>query len=152
MKELLLANPAINRVVINSTAGLEETALYVADLIIDFDFIYDTLGCYSSCTMLFVAGNKRTLQRGYKIGFHRSYWSAEDLEYYYNKRKDEYDDVFDFTSWVYDDTQDWVFKKMQYFIERGVDPLFIIKTLRAKSEGMWYPRRKELLDANFITE
>ena len=41
---------------------------------------------------------------------------------------------------------------MQYLIERGVEPLFIIKTLRATTEGMWYPRRKELLDANFITE
>ena len=152
MKELLIANPAIKRLVINSTGGLEETATYVADLIIDFDLNTHSLGCDSSCTILLAAGNKRTLQRGYKIGFHRSYWSAGSLEDYYNTYNDEYDDVFDFTSWVYDDTQDWVFKKMKYYIERGVDPLFIIKTLRAKSEGMWYPRRKELLDANFITE
>ena len=152
MKELLIANPAINRLVINSTGGLEETAFYITDLIIDFDLDTHTLGCDSSCTLLFVAGNKRTLQRGYKIGFHRSYWSAASLKNYYDYYKDKYNDVFDFTSWVYDDTQDWVFKKMQYFIERGVEPLFIIKTLRAKSEGMWYPRRKELLDANFITE
>ena len=66
--------------------------------------------------------------------------------------KDDYDSVFDFTSWVYDDTQDTLFKKFQYFIERDVDPLFIIETLRAKSDGMWYPRRKELLNANFITQ
>ena len=62
------------------------------------------------------------------------------------------DGVFDFTSWVYDDTQDTLFKKFQYFIERGVDPLFIIKTLKAKSDGMWHPRRKELRNANFITQ
>ena len=152
MKELLITNPTINRVVIDSTGGLEEEALDVADLIIDFDLDTHTLNCQSSCTLMFAAGNTRTLQRGYKIGFHRSYWPASNLEKYYNYVKDDYSDVFDFTSWVYDDTQDWVFKKMQFFIERGVDPLFIIKTLRAKSEGMWYPRRKELLDANFITE
>ena len=57
-----------------------------------------------------------------------------------------------FTEWVHDDTQDSLFIKFQYFIEQGVDPLFIIKTLRAKSDGMWHPRRKELLNANFITQ
>ena len=71
------------------------------------------------------------MQRGYKLGFHRTYWGASSLETYYEYYKDDYDSVFDFTSWVYDDTQDILFKKFQYFIERDVDPLFIIKTLNS---------------------
>ncbi len=112
MKKLLKNNPEINRVVMNSTGGLEETAFHIADLMIDFELDTHALNCESSCTLLFISGNKRTLQRGYKVGFHRSGWGAASLEDYYNHYKDDYKDVFDFTSWVYDDTQDWIFKKM----------------------------------------
>ena len=38
-----------------------------------------------------------------------------------------------------------------YFIERGIDPLFAIKTMSATSDDMWFPRRKELEKANVIT-
>ena len=41
---------------------------------------------------------------------------------------------------------------MQFLIERNVDPLFAIKTLKAESDDMWYPRRKELISSGFITE
>ena len=152
LKDKLKNNPPVSQLVLKSLGGLEEEALDVADLIIDFELDTHAFSCESSCTILFAAGEKRTLQRGYKLGFHRTYWSATSLETYYDYYQDDYDSVFDFTSWVYDDTQETLFKKFQFFIERGVDPLFIIKTLRAKSDGMWHPRRKELLNANFITE
>ena len=152
MKSILIANPSITRLILDSEGGLEETAFSVSDLIIDFELDTHAIYCDSSCTILFVSGNKRTLQRGRKIGFHRTYWEADDLELYYEFYKDEYNNVFDFTSWIYDDAQETIFNKMQFFIERGVEPLFIIKTLQTESEEMWYPRRKELLNANFITE
>ena len=41
---------------------------------------------------------------------------------------------------------------MQYFVERGVDPLFAIKTMQATSNDTWYPRRKELESAGVIVE
>ena len=151
-KDILKINPSVNKLILKSYGGTEEEALDVADIIIDYGLDTHAFNCESSCTILFAAGENRTLQRGYKLGFHRTYWSASSLETYYEYYKDDYDGVFDFTSWVYDDTQDTLFKKFQYFIERGVDPLFIIKTLKAKSDGMWHPRRKELRDANFITQ
>ena len=153
IKSTLIANPSVTRLILDSEGGLEDTALDVSDLIIDFELDTHAINCASSCTILFVSGNKRTLQRGRKLGFHRTYWEATDLEHYYGFFKDEYNNnIFDFTSWVYDDAQETIFKKMQFFIERGVEPLFIIKTLQTESEEMWYPRRKELLNANFITE
>jgi hypothetical protein len=153
MKSTLIANPSVTRLILDSEGGLEDTAFDVSDLIIDFELDTHAIYCESSCTILFVSGNKRTLQRGRKIGFHRTYWDTAALEDYYRYFKDEYNNnVFDFTSWVYDDAQETIFKKMQFFIERGIEPLFIIKTLQTKSEGMWFPRRKELLNANFITE
>ena len=152
LKDILRINPSVTQLILKSSGGLEEEALEVADIIIDYGLDTHAFNCESSCTILFAAGENRTLQRGYKLGFHRTYWGASSLETYYEYYKDDYDNVFDFTSWVYDDTQDTLFKKFQYFIERDVDPLFIIKTLRAKSDGMWHPRRKELLNANFITQ
>ena len=152
LKDILKINSSVNKLILKSSGGLEEEALDVADIIIDYGLDTHAFNCESSCTILFAAGENRTLQRGYKLGFHRTYWGASSLENYYEYYKDDYNGVFDFTSWVYDDTQDTLFKKFQYFIERDVDPLFIIKTLRAKSDGMWYPRRKELLNANFITQ
>ena len=41
---------------------------------------------------------------------------------------------------------------MEYLIERGVEPLFAIKTMKADNEDMWYPRRKELEAAGVIRE
>ena len=34
----------------------------------------------------------------------------------------------------------------------GLSPEFVIETMRARSEDGWYPRRKELIEANIITE
>ena len=48
------------------------------------------------------------------------------------------------------DTQKQIFRDMEYLIERGVEPLFAIKTMKAESEDMWYPRRKELEAAGVI--
>ena len=59
---------------------------------------------------------------------------------------------YDFAEWLYEDTQKNVLRDLEYLIERGVDPAFAIKTLRADSDDMWYPRRKEMVAAGIITE
>ena len=72
--------------------------------------------------------------------------------YEYNKSYEGWDNVFEFTEWLYKDTQESFYREMQFLIERNVDPLFAIKTLKAESDDMWYPRRKELISSGFITE
>jgi hypothetical protein len=47
---------------------------------------------------------------------------------------------------------DDAFTELKLLLERGVDPDFAIKTISAESDEMWYPRRKELIEANVITE
>ena len=59
---------------------------------------------------------------------------------------------YDFAEWLYEDTQKTILRDLEYLIERGVDPAFAIKTLRADSDDMWYPRRKEMVAAGIITE
>ena len=53
---------------------------------------------------------------------------------------------------MYEDTQREVLRNLQYFVERGVDAGFAIKTMQATSDDMWYPRRKELEAAGVIVE
>ena len=64
----------------------------------------------------------------------------------------DWNDEFEFSEWLYSDTQSEILKDMEYLIERGVEPLFAIKTLTASSDDMWYPRRKELRAAGVITK
>ena len=42
--------------------------------------------------------------------------------------------------------------EFEYLLERGVSPSFAIDTLKAGADGMWYPRRKQLLEAGVLTE
>ena len=64
----------------------------------------------------------------------------------------EWDNEFDFASWVYDESQEDIYSQFKYYLERGVSPSFVIETMRARSEDGWYPRRKELLEAYVITQ
>lgn len=155
IKELLLNNPKVTRIQLNSLGGLIEAAVFMSDIIIDFELNTHVVGeCSSACTLMFLAGNKRTIERGSWLGFHQGSWDKDSIEshYEYNKEKYGWNDAFDHSSWIYKDTQKEIFRGMEYLIERGVEPLFAIKTMKADSKDMWYPRRKELETAGVIRE
>ena len=66
---------------LNSAGGLIEAAREMADIIIDFEL--DTRvadECASTCVTLFLAGESRQLDRGVRLGFHRSSWDAASME------------------------------------------------------------------------
>ena len=89
---------------------------------------------------------------GKKVG-HKGYWEATSIKSYYdaNKEDEKWANPFEFASWLYEDTQSDVFKEFEYLLERGVKPDFAIKTLKADSDGMWKPRRSELLSGGILT-
>ena len=150
---LMRNNKGIKNLQLNSSGGLVEAAIYFSDIIIDYELNTHVDGeCSSSCVFLFLGGEKRTLQRGSWIGFHKSSWSKEGLKEYYESYKDEkgWLDEFEFSEWLYNDTQVQILRDLKYLIERGVDGNFAIKTLTADSDDMWYPRRKELEAAGVV--
>ena len=59
---------------------------------------------------------------------------------------------YEFAEWLYGNTQKTILRDLKYLIERGVEPGFAIKTLRADSDDMWYPRREEMVAAGVIIE
>ena len=152
-ENLMRNNEDVKYLQLNSSGGLVEAAIYFSDIIIDYELNTHVDGeCSSSCVFLFLGGEKRTLQRGSWIGFHKSSWSKEGLKEYYESYKDEkgWLDEFEFSEWLYNDTQVQILRDLKYLIERGVDGNFAIKTLTADSDDMWYPRRKELEAAGVV--
>ena len=152
---ILKSEPGLKTINLNSSGGEITAALEIADLIIDFELDTNVDGtCDSACTTIFLAGNKRTVERGSKLGFHQSYWDAEYIENFYDSVREyrEWETPFEFASWLYSDTQQEILKKLEYLVERGVDAGFAIKTMQATSDDMWYPRRKELEAAGVIVE
>ncbi len=155
LEGLLKSEPSIEQIELNSAGGDIEAAFYMADLIIDYELDTNVSGtCESACTLVLLAGEKRTVERGSWVGFHQSYWDAPYIEDYFERNKDSegWSNAFDFASWLYGDTQQEVLRNLQYFVERGVDAGFAIKTMKATSDDMWYPRRKELEAAGVIVE
>ena len=152
--QLLSENPQITTVQLNSAGGLQADAYEISDLIIDFDLDTHVNGvCHSSCTILFLAGNKRTVERGSTLGFHQLHWPAESQRVYYEYYLGtDWNDEFEYAEWLYNDAQATILLDMEYLLERGVEPSFAIKTLQADPYDMWIPRRKELINAGVIIE
>ena len=152
---LLKSEQSIREIELNSAGGDVEAAFYMADLIIDYELDTNVNGtCESACTLMLLAGERRTVERGSWVGFHQSYWDANYIQGYFERNKDSkgWSNAFEFASWMYEDTQREVLRNLQYFVERGVDAGFAIKTMKATSDDMWYPRRKELVLAGVIVE
>lgn len=155
IEAILRDNPNVRTLQLNSTGGDIGAATYMADLVIDYALDTNVDGeCSSACTLVFLGGEARSVERGSWLGFHQSWWEAEYVEQYYldNRDSEGWSTPFEFASWLYGDTQAEVLKTMEYFVERGVQPLFAIKTMQATSDDMWYPRRKELEAAGVIVE
>ena len=136
---LMRNNEDVKNLQLNSSGGLVEAAIYLSDIIIDYELNTHVDGeCSSSCVFLFLGGEKRSLQRGSWIGFHNSSWSKEGLKEYYESYKDEkgWLDEFEFSEWLYKDTQVQILRDLKYLIERGVDGNFAIKTLTADRDEM----------------
>ena len=152
---ILKKHDEIDTLILNSGGGLVYVANEMADLVIDARLsTHVEFSCESSCVTIFLAGKKRSLALGGRIGFHKSYWEADSIKEYYESEKETegWSNIFEFASWMYEDTQSEIFSDFEYLIERGVTPRFAIETLRAGSDGMWYPRRSKLFEGGVLTE
>jgi hypothetical protein len=152
---ILKEHHEIDTLILNSGGGFVYVANEMADLVIDAKLnTHVEFSCESSCATIFLAGTKRSLALGGKIGFHKSYWEADSIKEYYESKKETegWSNIFDFASWMYEDTQSEIFTEFEHLIERGVTPKFAIETLRAGSDGMWYPRRSKLFEGGVLTD
>ena len=153
--DLLRGNNNLTRLQLNSGGGEVYPARQISDIVVDFELDTHIHGdCDSSCVTIFLAGQNRTMSRGSRIGFHQTFWSADNIEAYYNReREDEgWETPWEFASWMYLDTQQEVYDHLIYMMDRGVDPGFAVKSIRGANSEMWRPYRSELLAAGVLTQ
>ena len=84
LAKILSGNPNIKTLQLNSLGGIIDAAVYMSDIIIDFELNTRVVGeCSSSCAILFIAGEKRTIQRGSWLGFHQGSWDKDSIKEHY---------------------------------------------------------------------
>ena len=151
---ILRATPGIAVLRLNSVGGSVWAGTEIARIVQDFglDTVVDG-ECSSACVTVFLAGQKRSMTRGSKIGFHQRSWDATSVQDFYDRwQEDEgWTTPFDFGSWIYTDTQTEIHEELTHLVARGVDPLFAIETKRERSDT-WFPTRAELEAAGVLRD
>lgn len=154
-RDILAANPAIDRLQLNSGGGSVYAGETIAEIVLEHGLDTWVVGeCISACVDIFLAGEGRQMTLGSQIGFHQRDWAPKAVQGYYRRwRKDEdWATPFEFGSWIYRDTQAEVFLHLDYMLDRGVDPEFAIETLKTPPHDIWFPTRLRLIAAGVLRE
>jgi len=122
--------PWIKRIHLNSPGGLMDEGRKLHDLIrarhLD---TYSERGCYSACTLAFVAGKERTIHAQAKLGFHRPCllgWDTRSMQAEIELAK-------------------------RYYMSAGVAEEFVARVQNTPHDQIWFPSPEELLAAGVIT-
>ena len=152
--EILIAHPNTKILQLTSTGGSIWAGEEMARIAMDYHLDTRVTGeCSSACVTLFLAGGRREMDQGGSIGFHQNAWSADGLREYYKywHHDENWDNPFDFGSWLYRDVQTEMYHQLSYLIARGVDPVFAVETKRERS-NLWYPTRRQLEEAGVLRD
>ncbi|WP_234417109.1 hypothetical protein [Loktanella sp. Alg231-35] len=154
LAEHLRQNKDISVLQLTSSGGVIWVGADMAQIVLDFEL--DTLvvdECSSACVTVFLAGARREMTRGSRIGFHQSSWDAQDIQDYYKywREQSHWHTPWDFAAWLYGDTQHETAEQIAYMLARGVDPEFAVETKKYRP-GMWFPSRQELQTAGVLRE
>jgi|SaaInl5LU_22_DNA_1037371.scaffolds.fasta_scaffold71019_2 hypothetical protein len=155
LSDYLFEHPEIKILKLTGPGGFMPAAREMASKIIEFDLNTVAYGeCESACTTIFLAGNKRSLETGATLGFHRQWVDKEQEKLYYNAMKETkgWKNEFDYIAWIYNVLADNIVKDIEFMERRGVSMDFILKALSIASYDMWEPSREDLLEAGVLTE
>lgn len=128
----LSAHPTARRLILDSNGGRIPAARGLARLVHAHQLETHVDGvCASACTVVFIAGQKRTIGPDGKLGFHgyRLLSTVETL----NMADEQQRDIAEFTA-------------------QGVDPNFLQRALTTPHDTMWFPTRPELVAAGLLTD
>lgn len=124
----------VDTLVLNSPGGnVFEARLLAQDVMRRGLNTYVSSECSASCLLVFMAGQKRTLGTGGQLGFHRYGLDFEQVLPHLNPLREMRVD-------------------QQFYLERGVSLDFLDEVFDLNRETIWYPTRRELLNAGVITQ
>jgi len=139
---------------LTSEGGYIEAAYEMAAIIAEYGLKTEVQGeCASACAIIFVAGTERRMNKGGRIGLHPSSWGVESMRSYYEDWREDsgWKDEFGFAKWVYDEGQRDANKLITHLLSHGVSADFAVKVVSQGMGTMWYPSRKEMEAAGFLT-
>jgi GYF domain 2 len=126
----LAANPKVKILHLNSYGGRVGEARRLRNLIAARRLsTFTAAGCFSACTLAFVAGERRLIARSASLGFHQYAFPGVDQSAF--RRQYE------------KDKSDW--------LARGIDGAFVERAFATPHEGLWRPEHNELFSAGFVT-
>lgn len=129
----LAAHPNIQTIAIQSPGGRVSPAIAIADQIRTRGLDTQAEGrCFSACTLIFLAGENRSLGRFSQFGFHAAYRPGADGQRIPSVRINQ--------------------AIVQRFVSRGVDPEFSVTAWTTPSNDLWLPSTDQLLSANYATD
>ena len=152
---LLENNENINRVVFNGVyQGGQTDGLEISDLIIDFELDTHIIDyCWGNCIFMFMGGQNRTMAKGSKLAINMTGYRLEFIEgIIENKDYEIIGSLSEYIVWVDETAREEIIEYFTLLLEQGVEPSFIIESIEKASKENWIPRRKQLLEANILTE
>jgi nitroreductase len=150
---LARANPEIRKLELTSYGGYVPEALDFAHAVADLGFETSVPRiCSSACTLIFIAGERRTLEPGARLGFHGSFWGRNAMKAFYEEAREDngWLDEMAFAAWVYQEAMRDQRKDIAFMAEHGIDLDFTLRTLAVSPDDMWYPSRRELIEAGVL--
>jgi hypothetical protein len=153
LRQILRDHPGLTTLQLESDGGVRDAALEMAIAVVDAGLnTVVTERCESACTLVFLAGENRTLGRGARLGFHSGSWARDSMIEYYNDLRESrgWLDEFAFASWTYEEGMRSYNKKLEFMVSRGVDVQFVIRTAYVNFDDFWYPTRDELVKFGII--
>mgnify|MGYP006112124963 CR=1 FL=1 len=152
---ILQNNENIERIVFDTVySGSQTDGIEISDLIIDFELDTHIIDyCWGNCIFMFMGGKNRTMAKGSEIQISTNSYSFETVQDILNNKDYEVlGSLADYILWVDEIARLEIIEYFTLLLEQGVKPAFIIESIEKASVEDWVPRRKQLLEANFLTE
>lgn len=130
MRALLQQSISSTQLILNSEGGVIAEARGLAKVVKDNQLNTSVSSrCYSACTIVFIAGQQRSLKPNAQLGFHQ--YSKPPLP------------------WI--NLHEEQLRDLQYFKEKNVAPWFLDKIYTAKHHDIWIPSINTLVEAGVVT-
>ena len=153
--ELIFESVGVEVLKVTGPGGSMTAAREIANKVINHNLDTVAYGdCMSACTMIFLAGKKRTLAENSQLGFHKQLVVKRDHKPIYEAYKDAkgWEDEFAYFNYNYDRLVTELVDDIKFINSRGVSMDFILNVFSTANDDLWLPSREVLLSSGAITE
>ena len=131
---------------LTSKGGQQGAMLDIKDLVLKHKLDTEAKGeCERACSIIFIAGQKRSVIGKAKLGFHTTFTKIDDFE----KRKkivEGYDDRLDYENTIAYFSKVSAVNEIVFFQTQEIDFYFALRVLKVHPIDMWYPKLKDLFN------